>query len=155
MGGTTSPSTPGLATRVAAVDLPPIAAAAHEEELLAEATAGFPEAFLHASPNERAGNLSSMAGACETGRTSACCRTPEGPGSHPGPSFFQRAAWARFLPPPLALENFPAVLARRRRYDVRGRNLRIGEAINSARSRGGGARSCGERWRSPGGGWDH
>ena len=130
MGGTLRPPTPSPAAPVAAVDLAPIAPPAHEEELLAVAAAGLPEAVLHESPSERAGNLSSVLGACETGRASACCRAPEGPGSHPGPSFFRRAACARSLSLPLALENFLAALARRRHYDEKGRNLRIGETIN-------------------------
>ena len=132
VGGALCPPTPSPAASVAAVGLAPIAPPAHEEELLADAAAGLPKAVLHESPSERAGKLSSVLGACETGRASACCRAPEGPGRNPGPSFFRRAAWVRFLPLPLALENFPAVLAHRRRHDVRGRNLRIGEAINSS-----------------------
>ena len=57
MGGAPSPSTPCLTAPLAAVDLPPIAPATDEEELLAKAAAGLPEAVLHASPSERAGNL--------------------------------------------------------------------------------------------------
>jgi hypothetical protein len=133
VGGALCPPTPSPAASVAAVGLAPIAPPAHEEELLADATAGLPKAVLHESPSERAGKLSSVLGACETGRASARCRAPEGPGSHPGPSFFRRAAWARFLSLPLALENFLAAHPRRRLHDVRDRNLRIEEAINTRR----------------------
>jgi hypothetical protein len=87
------PSTCLAAARLAAVHPPPITGAADEEEPTAEAAEDEPKADAHESPSERAKKSSSLRESCETGRTSACRRVPEGPGSDPGPSPFRRAAW--------------------------------------------------------------
>jgi hypothetical protein len=100
-------------------------------------------AVLHESPSARAGNLSLWLGVCQTGRTSVRRRSPEGPGCYPGPSSFQRAAWARLLLARLVRVNFATARARPRRQDVGGRNLRIGEAINRT-----GLRTMAFAWRS-------
>ena len=119
-----------VAALLAAVRLASITPGADEEEVVAEPAAGEPEAVVHASPGEHAENLSSLVGACETGRTSVCRRSPESPGRNPGLSSFRRAAWARSLPPPHAPVNFLAARAAPGRHDVRVINLRIREAIN-------------------------
>lgn len=103
-----------VAALLAAVRLASITSGADEEEVVAEPAAGEPEAVVHESPGERAENLSSLVGVCETGRTSVCRRSPESPGRNPGLSSFRRAAWARSLPPPPAPVNFPAARARLR-----------------------------------------
>src|SRR5512132_856241 len=120
-----------LATGVAAVAVATIARAADEEELDAHAAADLPEAVLHESPCEPAEKLSPRRGSCETNRASVCCRVPESPGSSPGLSLFRRAACRRSVRAPRASVNFPAGRAWPRCYDVSGRNLRIGEAINN------------------------
>jgi hypothetical protein len=74
-GGSLRPPVGLLTARIAAVRLASIASAADEEEPDAEPAAGHPEAALHDSPGERAGNLSLRSGACETGRTSVCRRS--------------------------------------------------------------------------------
>lgn len=51
------------AALVAAVRLAPIAVGADEEELTADPAAGHPEAVVHESPSECAGNLSLLVGA--------------------------------------------------------------------------------------------
>ncbi len=143
----------------AAVLAPPITRGADEEEASAASASNLPETVHHDSPGERAGKLPTGAGAWETGRTSACARSPEGPGRNPGPSSSRRAACARSLPPPLALANFPAAHPRPGRHDERGKNLRIREAINTrwgARARAGWAAPCpsrraGDRGRPAGG----
>jgi hypothetical protein len=141
-GGALSSLMSRVAARVAAVHLPPITQAADVEDPIAEPAADLPEAVLHESPSERAENLSVLPGPWETARTSVCRRSPEGPGSDPGPSFFPRAAWERLLLAHLAQVNFPTARALPQRHDARAKKLRIGEAINTP------SRPCGSH-RSP------
>src|SRR5260370_42324525 len=91
---------------------PPITRGADEEQSSAVPASNLPKAVRHDPPSERAGKLPSGAGAWETGRTSVCARSPEGPGRDPGPSSIRRAAWPRYLPAYLVPVNFLAAPAR-------------------------------------------
>src|ERR1700679_2029536 len=138
-----------LTALLPAVLLPSITRGADEEEHGAETASNLPEADLHDSPGEPTGKLALGPGAWETGRTSVCARSPEGPGRNPGPSSFRRAAWPRSLPADLAQGNFlaaPAGPPGHDGYDGSARNLRIGVAINSA-PREAGSSPSGVVWR--------
>jgi len=125
------PSTSLVAADVAAVLSAVITSTADKEGHVAEPAANLSKAVLHESPGKRTGNLSWLLGICDIGRTSVCCRSPEGPGCDPGPSFFRCAACRRSLPGALVQAKFSAAHAGPPGPDERGRNLRIGLAVNT------------------------